>query len=51
MASIGFMLGVVRGELSGSSVLAGAAFVVVGTIMLRGALSMARDWDEQEPRN
>jgi hypothetical protein len=45
MAAIGFMLGVVNGELSAASVLGGLAFLMLGAGMLVGMFRMSRDWE------
>jgi hypothetical protein len=48
MAALGFMLGVVQGEWSGASFLAGAAFVLLGSGLFVGAFKLAQGWDESE---
>ena len=48
MAAIGFMLGVVNGELSAASVFGGLAFVMLGAGMLVGMFRMSRAWEDHE---
>lgn len=43
IASVGFFFGVLRGDLSFSSVLAGSTFLALGLGVFGGALRIARD--------
>lgn len=45
MAAVGFMLGVVTGELSVASVFGGVAFLLLGGGMLAGMFRMSREWE------
>lgn len=45
MAAVGFMLGVVGGELSVASVFGGLAFLMLGGGMLVGMFRMSREWE------
>jgi hypothetical protein len=50
MASLGFMFGVVRGDMSAASVLGGIVFFLLAGFLLFSALNMSRIWDEDETR-
>ena len=49
IASLGFMLGVVQGELSGESLLCGVAFLLLGGGMFVGMFRMSREWEDEQP--
>jgi hypothetical protein len=48
MAAVGFMFGVVRGDLSAGSVLAGITFLLLGAFLFIGTFNMSRAWDDEE---
>jgi hypothetical protein len=45
MAAVGFMLGVVGGQWSFTSVIGGATFVLLAGLLLGGAVKLAHQWD------
>jgi len=45
MAAVGFMLGVVGGQWSFTSVIGGATFVLLAGVLLGGAVKLAHQWD------
>lgn len=47
MASLGFMFGVVRGDMSSNAVFGGLVFLALGAIMFFGAFKMAVGWDDE----
>ena len=47
MVALGMMLGVVQGDSSSGSILAGLAFVLLGGGMFVGVFNMARTWDAE----
>lgn len=48
IASVGFMFGVVGGEMSGASIIGGIAFFLLAAFMLFGTFNLSRVWDEEE---
>lgn len=47
MAAVGFMFGVVQGELTAASVLGGLTFILLGGGMFVGIFKMARGWEAE----
>jgi hypothetical protein len=48
MASVGFMFGVMRGDMSPGAILGSVMFFLLAAFLLFSALSMSRDWDEEK---
>ena len=50
MAAVGFMFGVIRGDLSPGAVLGGIVFCLLGAFMFFSAFTMSRIWEDEENR-
>jgi hypothetical protein len=48
IASIGFMFGVVRGDMSTGSLFGGTVFVLLAAFLFFAAFNMSRVWDSEK---